>query len=63
MKPEQLIRLECLKLAAAHAAGPNDTIQRATAYANYVQGGDKAPAPPPAQGQNAGQGPAPAHRR
>lgn len=48
MQPEQTIRLECLRLALAQTGGPSETIQRAQAYENYVRGGDKAEAPPPA---------------
>ena len=52
MQPDQLIRLECLKLAAAQTAGPADTCAKAQAYTDFVRGVEKAgtpPVPTPAQ--------------
>jgi len=40
MQPDQLIRLECLKLAAAQTAGPADTCAKAQAYTDFVRGVD-----------------------
>ena len=51
MQPEQLIRLECLRLAAAVTDGPNGTMARARAYADFVRGTDNAAAAAPVPAQ------------
>lgn len=66
MQPGQLIRLECLKLAAGVSGaerGARTVQDLAAAYENFVRGADNPAAAGPAPAHNGKEQDKPGHRR